>query len=238
MVHIVQAYNIFGDKAKAIEVCVNRFDDETKQAFLELYDKVDADFVMPKRRSNRCKHLTLTTSLDKMTNAWSLLYDVMTTKADGYSTNEDGIVGGLGEDTICIPAISSDALSQWADLDETTMDYTVNIPDLPNAPDNNNGRWKYNEDVILKDIHEYVSGTYRSHYTGNEGGFKDIQTIDLMEVKNLASNFCQNNILKYGSRYGDKDGKNKKDLLKVIHYAMLLLHFDDHYKSTNSDFPY
>ena len=47
LVHIVQAYNIFGDKAKAIQVCVNRFDDETKQAFLELYDKVDADFQMP-----------------------------------------------------------------------------------------------------------------------------------------------------------------------------------------------
>ena len=47
LVHIVRAYNIFGDKAKAIQVCVNRFDDETKQAFLELYDKVDADFVMP-----------------------------------------------------------------------------------------------------------------------------------------------------------------------------------------------
>ena len=47
LVHIIKAYNIFGDKAKAIQVCVNRFDDETKQAFLELYDKVDADFVMP-----------------------------------------------------------------------------------------------------------------------------------------------------------------------------------------------
>ena len=47
LVHIVKAYNIFGDKAKAIQVCVNRFDDETKQAFLELYDKVDADFQMP-----------------------------------------------------------------------------------------------------------------------------------------------------------------------------------------------
>ena len=44
LVHIVKAYNIFGDKAKAIQVCVNRFDDETKQAFIELYDKVDADF--------------------------------------------------------------------------------------------------------------------------------------------------------------------------------------------------
>ena len=47
LVHIIKAYNIFEDKAKAIQVCVNRFDDETKQAFLELYDKVDADFEMP-----------------------------------------------------------------------------------------------------------------------------------------------------------------------------------------------
>jgi len=47
LVHIVKAFNIFDDKAKAIQVCVNRFDDETKQAFLELYDKVDADFQMP-----------------------------------------------------------------------------------------------------------------------------------------------------------------------------------------------
>ena len=47
LVHIVRAYSIFNDKAKAIQVCVNRFDDETKQAFLELYDKVDVDFQMP-----------------------------------------------------------------------------------------------------------------------------------------------------------------------------------------------
>ena len=47
LVHIIRAYGIFGDKAKAIQVCVNRFDDETKTAFLELYDKVDADFQLP-----------------------------------------------------------------------------------------------------------------------------------------------------------------------------------------------
>ena len=47
LVHVVRAYSIFGDKAKAIQVCINRFDDETKTAFLELYDKIDADFVMP-----------------------------------------------------------------------------------------------------------------------------------------------------------------------------------------------
>ena len=44
LVHIVRAFSIFKDKSKAIRVCVNRFDEETKQSFLELYDKVDADF--------------------------------------------------------------------------------------------------------------------------------------------------------------------------------------------------
>jgi len=48
LVHIIRAYSIFGKKEKAIEVCVNRFDDETKQSFIELYDKVDADFEMNK----------------------------------------------------------------------------------------------------------------------------------------------------------------------------------------------
>ncbi len=47
LVHIIRAFSIFKDKAKAIKVCVNRFDDETKQSFLELYDKVDSDFVLP-----------------------------------------------------------------------------------------------------------------------------------------------------------------------------------------------
>jgi len=51
LVHIIRAYSIFGDKAKSIGVCVNRFDDETKQSFLELYDKVDADFEMPSEDS-------------------------------------------------------------------------------------------------------------------------------------------------------------------------------------------
>ena len=92
-----------------------------------------------------------------------------------------------------------------------------------------NHLWKYNEDKILKDIQEYVTSTYGSHYCGHNQNYNDIQTIDLMAAKDLAPGFCQANILKYGSRYGDKDGRNKRDLMKVIHYAMLLLHFDGHY---------
>ena len=47
LVHIIRAYSIFGNKMKAIDVCTARFDDETKQSFMELYDKIDADFQMP-----------------------------------------------------------------------------------------------------------------------------------------------------------------------------------------------
>ena len=163
-----------------------------------------------------------------MANSWSFLYDEI------MSTNE------IYEDTLPEFSPSEKETSLYGE-DLLTFDVnfpTSSVPELPQTPDNNNGRWKYHEDKILKDIHDYVSGTYRSHYTGKEGGFKDIQTIDLMAAKGLASAFCQSNIIKYGTRYGDKDGNNKKDLLKVIHYAMLLLHFDDHYKPTTSDFPY
>ena len=90
-------------------------------------------------------------------------------------------------------------------------------------------RNKYHEKEILKDIEEYVSRTYNGHYTGTKHEYRNVQTIDLMASRDLASDFCQANILKYGSRYGSKDGRNKGDLLKVIHYAMLLLHFDEHY---------
>mgnify|MGYP003950704767 CR=1 FL=1 len=51
LVHIVRAYSIFSNKAKALEVCINRFDEETKSAFMELYDKVDVDFQMVDKES-------------------------------------------------------------------------------------------------------------------------------------------------------------------------------------------
>ena len=118
------------------------------------------------------------------------------------------LLGGLGEDHISFNPSST---------------FTIKMSETKNH------LWKYNEDKILKDVEHYVTSTYHGHYCGDEQGYDDIQTIDLMAAKKLAAGFCQANILKYGSRYGDKDGRNKRDLLKVIHYAMLLLHFDGHY---------
>jgi hypothetical protein len=105
----------------------------------------------------------------------------------------------------------------------------IDLTKTPIMTDKPNHLWKYNEDKILKDVENYVTSTYHGHYCGDSDGYADIQTIDLMAAKKLATGFCQANILKYGSRYGDKDGRNKRDLMKVIHYAMLLLHFDGHY---------
>ena len=52
-----------------------------------------------------------------------------------------------------------------------------------------NHQYKYHEEEILKDIEEYVSGTYQGHYTGNSHEFRKVQTIDLMASKDLAASF-------------------------------------------------
>ena len=80
---------------------------------------------------------------------------------------------------------------------------------------------KYNEGEILKEISDYVSSTYGAHYSKN-----GIQTLDLIDSVGDAEAFCRSNILKYASRY-DRKGSARKDIIKIIHYAVLLLHFND-----------
>jgi len=80
---------------------------------------------------------------------------------------------------------------------------------------------KYNEEQIIKEIAEYVDNTYDEHYSEGE-----VQTLDFIDACGDAPAFCRSNILKYASRY-DKKGTPRKDILKIIHYAMLLLHFSD-----------
>ena len=152
-----------------------------------------------------------------MVNSWSLLYDEL--KMDEYPYSENQFQFTL-----------SDGGDGTFNLEKTPLDNTIMFGSGPlTMSENKNHLWKYNEDKILKDVEDYVTSTYGSHYCGHNQAYKDTQTIDLMAAKDLAAHFCQANILKYGSRYGDKDGRNKRDLLKVIHYAMLLLHFDGHY---------
>jgi hypothetical protein len=174
-----------------------------------------------------------------MINAWSLAWDALNGTMDEEYPIIDTSVGagntafeddGLDYEIDLTNGASADYM---ADIDDmyahqfTTWDDGMSLQVTEEKPMAH--YFKYHEKEILKDIEEYVSRTYQGHYTGKSHEYRNVQTLDLMAAKELASGFCQANILKYGSRYGNKDGKNTKDLMKVIHYAMLLLHFDGHY---------
>ena len=93
-------------------------------------------------------------------------------------------------------------------------------------------RYKYNEEEILKELSEYITGTYNQHYSA---GDDKIQTLDLIEACGDGEAFCRSNILKYASRY-DKKGTARRDIMKILHYAVLLMHFNDK-NAKREDYP-
>ena len=83
-------------------------------------------------------------------------------------------------------------------------------------------KYKYNEDKILKEITEYVNKTYGQHYSQNK-----VQTTEFVIDAGHGVGFTVGNIIKYAQRYGKKGGYNRADILKIIHYAIMLLHVHD-----------
>jgi len=98
---------------------------------------------------------------------------------------------------------------------EDTLTFNLDMP--------KNNKYKYSEDVILKELTDYIAGTYNQHYSA---GDNKIQTLDLIEACGDGESFCRSNILKYASRY-DKKGTARRDIMKILHYAVLLMHFND-----------
>ena len=84
--------------------------------------------------------------------------------------------------------------------------------------------YKFKEKIILDDVKKYIDETYRSHYSTTQK-----QATEIIIDQGHAEGFWMGNILKYAQRYGKKEGKNKKDLMKVIHYAIIQLS-QDHYE--------
>ena len=82
---------------------------------------------------------------------------------------------------------------------------------------------------LLKEIGDYIENTYGSHYA-TQG--TQVQVMDIWDNIGIAKAMFQGDIIKYSSRYGKKDGKNPKDLKKILHYAFLLYYFD-HIKDAN-----
>ena len=127
-----------------------------------------------------------------------------------------GVLGGLGEDHISINTPSTFNLTVTEDT-------------------NKNGFWKYEEDKTLKAVEEYISSTYHSHYTSEQS---KTQTLDLIESIGDAEAFTRSNAIKYLSRFGKKNGKSKMDILKAIHYCVLLYHFAGLHKNNSNNYPY
>lgn len=173
-----------------------------------------------------------------MVNSWSLLYDTMysndSISVDNSFWEEDGIsmtgnpnaspdtiffgsgvLGGLGDDHI--------KFNNTPNMEQTNM-----MPDLNVEPSH---FWKYEEDLTLKEIRDYLSSTYHSHYTSKDS---KTQTLDLIESIGDAEAFTRSNAIKYLSRFGKKNGKSKMDILKAIHYCILLYHFSGLHKSTST----
>lgn len=88
--------------------------------------------------------------------------------------------------------------------------------------DANSWFWKYEEDKTLKELQNYLIGTYKSHYTSDAS---NVQVMDLIESIGDAEPFSRSNAIKYLARFGKKNGKSKLDLLKAMHYCILLYHF-------------
>ena len=125
-----------------------------------------------------------------------------------------GLPGGLGDDHISINS-------------------TFNVKMTEDT--NKNGFWKYEEDKTLKEVEQYLSSTYHSHYTSEQS---KTQTLDLIQSIGDAEAFTRSNAIKYISRFGKKNGKSKMDILKAIHYCVLLYHFAGLHKNTTNTYNY
>ena len=83
-------------------------------------------------------------------------------------------------------------------------------------------KYKFNEDKLLVELKKYIYDTYGQHYVSDK-----YQATDVIVDAGHGEGFCIGNIMKYAKRYGNKEGKNKKDLLKILHYGIIMLHIHD-----------
>tara|TARA_Y100000996_G_scaffold232297_1_gene182822 strand:- start:93 stop:374 length:282 start_codon:yes stop_codon:yes gene_type:complete len=82
--------------------------------------------------------------------------------------------------------------------------------------------YKFGEDKTLEELEKYIDKTYEQHYSKSK-----FQATEFIIDAGHGEGFCIGNILKYAQRYGKKNGKNRADLLKVIHYAIIALNLNN-----------
>lgn len=106
---------------------------------------------------------------------------------------------------------------------ELNSQYTLKYNNIP---------YKFNERQYIDELHKYIDSTYSEHYSGKEGNKIQVTEFIMEHCENF--DWLKGNVVKYVSRFGKKDGYNRKDILKTLHYALLMLHYHDK-KNTAKD---
>ena len=119
------------------------------------------------------------------------------------------------------------AFTAFSDNDDSIA-HLIDKPVSSGIEDNSTR--KYKEDESIEALKNYISTTYGGHYTSEQN---NVQTLDLIESVGDAESFCRSNAIKYLSRY-DKKGQAKRDILKALHYSLLLYHFSGQLKETTT----
>ena len=160
-------------------------------------------------------------------------YTVPDSSVNGFINADDTIVVGGDFIDFTSPEYSVDTLNlDFSGIDEINVssaysDDTISF-DTPTPGIELDNPRKYKEDESIKALQEYISTTYGGHYTSKQN---NVQTLDLIESVGDAESFCRSNAIKYLSRY-DKKGQAKRDILKALHYTLLLYHFSGQLNET------
>lgn len=96
--------------------------------------------------------------------------------------------------------------------------------------DGNKIDYKFDEANLINELQEYVDSTYGQHYAQDK-----IQATEFIIDAGHGMGFTLGNVMKYSKRYGKKDGHNRKDLLKTLHYALIALYVHDIMNEENMD---
>ena len=164
----------------------------------------------------------------------ALNFDDYPTAFTTFADNDDSIAHHIGLNTGDFVnfdlGVGNTAYSDTLNISVPDSDYFASMDgvELPTPGIESNNPRKYKEDESIKALQDYISTTYGGHYTSEQN---NVQTLDLIESVGDAESFCRSNAIKYLSRY-DKKGQAKRDILKALHYSLLLYHFSGQLKET------
>ena len=194
-----------------------RNDPDRENPFTNPKDRARADRVVGKTNDDT---ITITGGDDYAAAVDSLVND-MPLSFSTFADNDDAIAHHVGLNTANYDTLNLDFSGCYHQDDTITFgEDTKPEPNLDYKPH------KYQEDKGIDDLKTYVTSTYKGHYTSEQN---NTQTLDLIQSVGDAESFGRSNAIKYLARY-DKKGSAKQDILKAMHYCLLLYYFSGNTK--------